>query len=132
MGVSIESVIEKYMQLRTEKEAIEAEMKARVLSIKEGMVKLEAWLAAKADADGVDSFKTKHGTVFFSTTDFANVADWNAVLAYIKAEGAYDMLEKRVSKHAVRGYIDTTGSVPPGINYGTKRDVNVRRPTKKA
>jgi hypothetical protein len=38
------------------------------------------------------------------------------------------MLEKRVSKTAVRGYIDQQKAVPPGINYGTKLEVNVRKP----
>jgi hypothetical protein len=38
------------------------------------------------------------------------------------------MLEKRVSKTAVRAYIDQTKSVPPGVNYGTKLEVNIRKP----
>jgi len=130
MTVTVDSVIKTYMKLRSEKEAIEAEVKDRVSGIKEKMAKLEAWLKAKADADGVTSFKTEHGTAFLTTTDYANVADWDAVLNFIKTEEAYDLLEKRVSKTAVRGYIDAMKEVPAGINYGTKLDVNVRRPTK--
>ena len=130
MTVTVDSVIKTYMKLRSEKEAIEAEVKDQVSGIKEKMAKLEAWLKAKADADGVTSFKTEHGTAFLTTTDFANVADWDAVLNFIKTEGAYDLLEKRVSKAAVRGYIESMKEVPAGINYGTKLDVNVRRPTK--
>jgi len=41
------------------------------------------------------------------------------------------MLEKRVSKNAVRGYIEATKSVPSGVNYGTRIDVNVRKPVTK-
>jgi len=130
MTVTVDSVIKTYMKLRSEKEAIEAEVKDRVSGIKGKMEKLEAWLKAKADADGVTSFKTEHGTAFLTTTDFANVADWDAVLNFIKTEEAYDLLEKRVSKTAVRGYIDAMKEVPAGINYGTKLDINVRRPTK--
>ena len=47
---------------------------------------------------------------------------------FIREEEAYDMLEKRVSKTAVRGYIDANKEVPPGIRYGTKLDVNIRKP----
>lgn len=130
MTVTVDSVIKTYMKLRSEKEAIEAEVKDQVSGIKEKMAKLEAWLKAKADADGVTSFKTEHGTAFLTTTDFANVADWDAVLNFIRTEEAYDLLEKRVSKAAVRGYIESMKEVPAGINYGTKLDVNVRRPTK--
>ena len=48
------------------------------------------------------------------------------------ALGAYDLLEKRVSKTAVRGYIEADKSVPSGVNYGTRIDVNVRKPVNKA
>ena len=42
------------------------------------------------------------------------------------------MLEKRVSKNAVRGYIDEHKEVPSGVNYGTRIDINVRKPSTKA
>jgi len=100
-----------------------------VATVKEKMLKIEAWLKAKADADGVTSFKTDHGTAFLTTTDFANVDDWDAVLRFIREEEAFDMLEKRISKTAVRGYIETNKEVPPGVKYGTKLDINVRKPT---
>jgi len=58
----------------------------------------------------------------------ADVADWDAVLGFIRENDAYDMLEKRISKVAVRGYIDATKAVPPGVNYGTKLEVNIRKP----
>ena len=59
------------------------------------------------------SFKSEHGTAFLTTVDFANVADWDAVLTFIRDTEAYDMLEKRVSKTAVRGYIEANKAVPP-------------------
>lgn len=129
MTVTVDAVIKKYMKLREEKTAVEAEIKERVDKIKADMAKLEAFLKAKMDADGLTSFKSEHGTAFLTTTDFANVEDWDAVLRFIREEEAYDMLEKRVSKTAVRGYIDANKEVPPGIRYGTKLDVNIRKPT---
>jgi len=129
MTVTVDSVIKTYMKLRTQKEVIEAEAKDKVATVKEKMLKLEAWLKAKLDADGLTSFKTDHGTAFLTTTDFANVDDWDAVLRFIREEEAFDMLEKRISKTAVRGYIETNKEVPPGVKYGTKLDINVRKPT---
>jgi hypothetical protein len=129
MTLTVEQVVGTYVKLRRKKEALEASVKSDVDEIKGKMAKLEAWLMQKADDDGVTSFKTASGTAFVTTTDFANVADWDAVLTYIKAHDAYDMLEKRVSKTAVRSLMDETGSVPPGINYGSKIGINVRKPT---
>ena len=129
MTFTVEQVVGTYVKLRRKKEALEASVKADVDEIKAKMAKLEAWLMQKADQDGVTSFKTTAGTAFVTTTDFANVADWDAVLSYIRTHDAYDMLEKRVSKTAVRAQLDETGSVPPGITYGTKIGINIRKPT---
>jgi hypothetical protein len=129
MTITVDNVIRAYMELRVKKETIEAETKERLAVVKEKMEKLEAWLKQKADTDGVTSFKTDHGTAFLTTTDFANVENWDAVLKFIQEEGAFDMLEKRVSKAAVRAYIESTKEVPPGVKYGTKLDINIRKPT---
>ena len=131
MNLTVDQVIEAYLKYRNKKEALEAEIKDQVKELKDKMAKLEAWIKTKADAEGVTSFKTAHGTAFVTTNDYANVADWDAVLAFIKANDAYDMLEKRVSKNAVRGYIEQQKSVPSGVNYGTRIDVNVRKPVAK-
>lgn len=129
---NIGDVIRTYMKLRDQKAAIEAELKERVADLKGKMEKLEAYLKTQMDAQGLTSFKSEYGTAFLTTTDYANVADWDAVLNFIRENDAYDMLEKRVSKIAVRGYIEANKVVPPGINYGTKLEVNIRKPGAKS
>jgi hypothetical protein len=132
LALTVDTVIDTYLKLRRKKEAIESEAKEKAKGIKDNMAKLEGWIKEQADNQGVKSFKTDHGTAFLTTTDFAQVADWDAVLGYIKENDAFDMLEKRVSKTAVRGYIEKNKSVPSGVNYGTRIDVNVRKPVAKA
>jgi hypothetical protein len=131
MSLTVGQIIETYMKLRHQKESIENEAKAKVKDIKENMTKLEAWIKEKADADGVTSFKTNHGTAFLTTNDYARVADWDAMLEFVQKNEAYDLLEKRVSKVAVRGYIDMNKAVPAGVTYGTRVDINVRKPAPK-
>ena len=128
MSIKVDDVISTYMKLKSQKDTIEATTKEQVAAIKAKMEKLESWIKEQADAQGVTSFKTKHGTAFLTTTDYANVADWDAMLTFVKENDAYDMLEKRVSKTAVRGYIEQTKAVPPGVNYGTRLEVNIRKP----
>jgi hypothetical protein len=129
---NVGDVIRTYMKLRDQKAAIEGDVKERVAELKAKMEKLEAYLKTQMDAQGLTSFKSDYGTAFLTTTDYANVADWDAVLDFIRENEAFDMLEKRVSKIAVRGYIEQTKAVPPGINYGTKLEVNIRKPGAKA
>jgi len=130
--LTVDKVISTYIKLRGQKEAIESDTREEVADIKEKMAKLEAWIQAESDRTGVKSFKTDAGTAFLTTSDFASVADWDEVLAFIKNTGAWEMLTRKVSKKAVREYIDEAGSVPNGVNFGTKVGVNVRRPAKKA
>ncbi len=129
MSVTVDEVVAAYIKLRAKKDAMEAETKAEVKKIVEKMDKFEGWLKQQADAQGVTSFKTKHGTAFLKTTDYANVENWDAAFNFILQNQAYDLLNKAVSKVAVRGYIDANKAVPPGVNYGTKIEVEVRKPT---
>lgn len=131
MTVNVDDVVAAYVKLRDKKDSMEAAVKEQTKGLKEKMAQLEAWLKEQADAQGVTSFKTKHGTAFLTTTDYANVADWDAVLNFIRDNEAFDMLEKRVSKIAVRGYIEANKAVPAGVNYGTKLEINIRKPTAK-
>lgn len=129
--MKIDDVIKTFIKLRNKKEKLEREHTAKIKGIKENLNKLQAYIKQKADIDGVTSFKTSEGTASIVTKDFAQVADWDAVLAFIKKEEAWDMLEKRVSKSAVKGYIDNNKDVPNGVNYGTLLDVQVRKPMSK-
>lgn len=129
---TVGDVVAKYIELRNKKEAIEADTKEQVSALRVKMEQLEGWIKEQADSLGVTSFKTPSGTAFVTTTDFANVGDWDSVLKFIKEESAYHMLERRISKNAVRDYIKETNQVPPGVNYGTKIGVNVRKPSASA
>jgi len=128
MEPKVEDVIGMYLKLRSRKEAIENEVKDKVSGIKEKMSKIEAWIQHKADKDGVTSFSSKGvGTAFLTKTDYASVADWDAVLNYVKEHEAYELLERRVAKKAVRELIEEHGQVPSGITYGTRVGINIRK-----
>lgn len=131
MSITVDQAIAAYMKLRAKKSEVEARIKDEVAQLEASMDKIEKWIKAQADDMGVTSFKTKHGTAFLTTKDYANVENWDATLDFIKKNDAYDMLNKAVNKTAVRGYIEQHKSVPPGVNYGTKIEVNVRKPTAK-
>lgn len=130
MSVKLDLVIETYVEYRDEKARIEREAKEALKPIKEAMEKLESYLLRELQELGVTSFKTEGGTAFVATKEWATVKDWEAALQFIKESDSYDLLERRVSKIAVRTLVDE-GNPPPGIDYGTKLSVNVRRPNSK-
>lgn len=129
---TVDDVVATYVKLRDKKEALEAAAKEKTKEIAAQLDKMEAWLIEQAQAQGVTSFKTAHGTAFLATTDFASVGNWDEVLKFIREHETYEMLERRVSKKAVRSYIDEYKAVPNGVNYGTQLNVQVRRPAASA
>jgi len=129
--LTVDAVVKTYISLRNKKSVIKAAFDAEEKAINAKLDKISAWIKEQADAQGVTSFKTQHGTAFLSTTAFAQVADWDAILNFVQANGAWDMFERRVSKKAVQAWIENTKQVPPGVNYGTRIEVGVRSPTNK-
>ena len=128
MSDTIKEVVGLYLQLRERKAQIEESIKPKLAGIREDMNKLESWLLEQAEAAGVRSFRTDAGTAFITTQDSATVADWDKTLPYILANKDWDLLEKRVNKTAVRDHIELTGTPPPGVNFTTRRAINVRSP----
>ena len=127
----VDKLIKAYLLLRNKKEAIEAKVKEEVSGIKEQMAQLENFMQLKADELGVTQFKTENGTAFLSTVDQALVSDWDKVLEFVAKNEAYELLEKRVSKNAVRDYMKQYKEVPPGVSYRTLIKVSVRKPSTK-
>lgn len=131
MALDMKAAVKLYKELDAQRTAIEAEAKNRVVAIDQKMAVIEKWIATKSANDGVDSYKTPYGTVYFAPSAYCSVADWDTVLEFIKREERWDMLTHGVTKKSVTAYLDATQEIPPGITYGTKRTMYVRKPTKK-
>ena len=125
---TVKEVIGLYLQLRQRKTEIEESIKDKLTGIREDMTALEGWLMQQCEADGVKSFRTDAGTAFIATQDSASVADWDKTLAYVKEHDLYEMLTKGVSKTVVRDFIEENGAPPPGVNFSSRRTINVRSP----
>lgn len=127
MSVKLDEVIRLYVRLRDQRSDLEKVLKEQLDPIKKDMEKLESYLLRELTSLGVSSFKTEGGTAFITTKEWATVRDWEVTLRFIRENAAYDLLERRVSKIAVRTLVDG-GTTPPGVDYGTKLGVNIRRP----
>lgn len=123
----VDEVIAKYIELRDKKDQINADAKAAVKAVDANLDIIEAWLLNQANEQGVSSFACDIGTAFVKETDFANVSDWNLTVDFIKKNELWQMLKKDVNKTAVKEFIDANGVPPPGVNWGSKREIQVRR-----
>jgi hypothetical protein len=123
----VDDVIAKYIELRDKKDQINAAAKTEVKAIEANMDVIEAWLMNEFNTRGGDSIACDIGTAFIKEVDFANVSDWNLTLPFIQTHGLWQMLKKDVNKTAVKEFIDANGVPPPGVNWGSKREIQVRR-----
>lgn len=125
----VDNVIAKYLELRDKVDQIEGAAKAQTEGLKAQMKIIEGWLHQQMQKIGTDQFKVKGvGTAFTKTSDFCSVADWNTVLDFVRQNEAWHLLTKGVTKTAVVEFIDQNDGVPPpGVNYGTKLEVQIRR-----
>jgi hypothetical protein len=127
MDASIESVVEKYIKLRDLKSEIANEAKAKIAKLEDHMSRMEAALLAAFEEAGMESVRTKAGTAYRSTRASATVADWDAVLDFVRENELWTMLERRVSKDAVVQYRQEHNDLPPGVNWREEITVNIRR-----
>lgn len=128
MSTSVDRVIEGYLTLRNQKEELAKQQKEAMAPINERMEKLEAYLHMQLQTSGLSSFVAKGvGTAYHETKTDAAVKDWDATLEWIKQTGAYEFLEKRVSKTVVKEYMEAHGEVPPGISVTSEVVVRVRK-----
>lgn len=123
----------KYVELRDRKAAIEKEAEIQVNKLKVLMDGIEGKLKEIMTTNGVTSLKTPHGTAYIAYRDSASVADWDVLLDFIREKEAWDLLEHRVSKTAVKDRMeeDRNGQFvnppPPGVNFVRFEGVNIRR-----
>jgi hypothetical protein len=125
--MNYEQAADRYMQVRKELDALEREYKERKAAIKEKQIVLENWFTAKAQEDGLSTIKTNSGTAYWSTHHSATVASREDLFQFCKENEAWDLLEARASKTAVRSYIESAGEPPPGVNYKSVSVFNFRK-----
>jgi hypothetical protein len=121
-----EQAVKHYRELRDENKAIEAEAEKRIAANKEKMEKLGTYLLLKAEQDKLETVKTKFGTVFWTVVPRCTVSNSDEFFNFVRKEEAWELLEKRASKVGVRDYIDMHKVVPPGVDYVTVKQINVR------
>lgn len=130
---SIEEAIKAYVETRDDLTIRRTNFKLEEDGLKDTLEKISMWLRDKADELGVDSFKShQYGTAFRAIKTSYRVASgqWDTFIAWVKETDNFQCLEKRVAKLATKEIHDSTGVIPPGIDYVAEVEMDVRRPTK--
>jgi len=127
MAAKLEQIVERYLLLRDKKKAFKEEYDSKVAEVDAAMERIENYLLAEMQKSGLKNLPTEAGTAYMSTRTSATVADWDALLTFVREHELWTMLEKRVSKTAIDEYVAANDDLPPGVNVSQAVVVNIRR-----
>lgn len=125
---NIDKLVEAYRILRDKKAEIDQEYKERKAKVQERLELIENKILQFFNEAGLESAKTPHGTAYVSEVMSAKVVSRDAFFKFVQEHDAWEMLESRANKTAVKQYIEEHGGeLPPGVDVVTIRKINVRK-----
>ncbi len=127
MAINTDTVIDAYIKLRDEKDAVEKRHKEELAPVNDKMRKIELWLQNQLQLQGLQNVKGENGTAFLQEVASISVEDRASTIAFLKDKDLWELVDLRMSKSAVRDYIESTGIEPPGVKIRRETVVRVRR-----
>ena len=122
------TLLKLFIALRDRRARRKADFQLDDVDDKEKQERIEIEFLKRFNERGIDNVSSRGvGTAYRSVRASAKVADWDSLLEFIKKEGAWEMLERRVSKVAVEQFKAETSDLPPGVDWGETQVINFRR-----
>lgn len=126
--MKIDRLVGAYINIRDDLNKLRAEFQEKEKEHKSAMKRVEAEILKLCHEQGVESFKTAHGTAFKKKKDFIKVENWDAALDYILTNDLKHMLTKSVQKTAAKEFMEENNNqLPPGLEYGAITEIGIRR-----
>lgn len=127
MAVPSNVLVEKYRALRDAVGDIKDRHSQELKPYHEMMNAMESAALARMQAEGIDSIKTKSGTMYQSTVRSFKVADPEAFKIWVKTHDRIDMMECRAANSVVDEFVEETNGLPAGLEAASRTTVNFRK-----
>lgn len=89
---------------------------------------LEASLMARLDDEQTTKGQGHLASISITESVVGRVSDWDALFAFVAANNAFHLLQRRTSDPAIREMFQLKGNeAVPGVEPFTKRKLNIRR-----
>lgn len=122
-----DELVQLFIMLRDDIAREKAAFEQKVADKKAKQSKIEGILLHRFQETGAESVRTQYGTAYKSTKKQASVADWDALLNYIKLEEAWELLTRAVSKTVVEQFVAANDDLPPGVSWREEVVIGFRR-----
>jgi hypothetical protein len=126
--LSIEELVDVYVQIRDKKRQIEAELDKQVKELEEDLKVISSAMLDACKDMGADSIRTKHGTVIRSVKSKYWTNDWDSMWKFIRENSAMELLEKRIHQTNMKQFLEENPDQhPAGLNVDSEFTITVRK-----
>ena len=118
-----------YIKIRDARTTLKAEFTMQDSVLQEQMDLLETNMLDACKNLNASSIKTPHGTIIRSVKSRYWTNDWDSMYTFIKEQGAFGLLEKRLHQTNMKEFlVENPDLLPMGLNVESEYTVVVRRP----
>jgi hypothetical protein len=130
-GPSLDTLAKAYIRIRDAISAKTKEYDAIIEGLKEQQKAISDEIKTRMQAVGATSLKTDSGTMSMRVDTRYYPQDWDAFSAFVKANDAMGLLERRVAQGNLQQWIEQNpANVPHGLGTVSQYVISVRKPTK--
>jgi hypothetical protein len=129
--MNLEELVKVYLTIRSEREKIESEWKAKDDELRADLKSLESQMLVTCNENNASSIKTGSGTVIRKLNERYTVADGDVFRKFVLQEGAVDLFESRIHQGNFKEFISERkdDGLPPGVNVMREFGIVVRKPS---
>jgi len=125
---SVETLISIYTKIYTKREEEERAWKAREAELNEELDLVKRELLEICKEDGVDSLKTKDGTLIRTVKTRYWTNNWDEFYKFMTEHHAPELLEKRIHQSHMKQFLEENPELlPTGLNVDSEYTITVRR-----
>lgn len=126
--IAADKLAKVYLKMRDKRQELARQFEEQDSVLKEQMEIVENKMLDVCKDLGADSIKTAYGTIIRSVKTRYWTADWESMHNFIKDNGAYDLLERRIHQANMKQWLqENPDQLPMGLNSESRYSTTVRR-----
>ena len=126
--IAADKLAKVYLKMRDKRQELARQFEEQDSVLKEQMEIVENKMPDVCKDLGADSIKTAYGTIIRSVKTRYWTADWESMHNFIKDNGAYDLLERRIHQANMKQWLqENPDQLPMGLNSESRYSTTVRR-----
>jgi len=125
--IDVEKRVGQYITLRDKIKDLDDQHKKSMEPYKDMLEQLGNMLLQHLQNVNAESIRSTAGTFFKTTKKTASLEDAEAFMRFVITTQSFDMLDRKANVKAIEDYLDTNKTLPPGVKFTQRVEVNVRR-----